>query len=143
MLGWLLITVAGVSVTSTVNDRLTVDFSLPGQPGTETASKIIEAYGNGGNTVPLLVTITMSDGQTVTGSEGPIGDTFASLSEAEVPLRVIDEANTGDDAFRTEDDRTAYAMVFYPFPQNLASVLPTDVVQGALEAVRPTAPRWA
>ena len=64
MLGWLLITVAGVSVTGTVNDRLTVDFSLPGQPGTETAAQIVEAYGNGGNTVPLLVTVTMPDGQT-------------------------------------------------------------------------------
>ena len=36
-----------------------------------------------------------------------------------VPLRVVDEANTGDKAFRTSDDRTAYAMVFYPFPQSL------------------------
>ena len=87
MLAWLLITVAGASVTSTVNDRLTVDFSLPGQPGTETAAKIIEAYGNGGNTVPLLVTITMPDGQTVTGSEQPIADAFASVAQADVPLR--------------------------------------------------------
>lgn len=137
MLGWLLVTIAGASVTSTVNDRLTVDFSLPGQPGTDTAEKIIGAYGNGGNTVPLLVTITMPDGQTVTGSEGPIGEAFASVSEADVPLRVIDEANTGDDAFRTDDDRTAYAMVFYPFPDNIASVLPTDLVQESVQARAP------
>ena len=137
MLGWLLVTLAGMSVTSTVNDRLTVDFSLPGQPGTETAAKIIDAYGNGGNTVPLLVTVTMPDGQTVTGSEKQIGAAFASVTQADVPLRVLDEANTGDAAFRTDDDRTAYAMVFYPFPDNFASVLPTDVVRRAVSAQAP------
>ncbi len=137
MLGWLLVTLAGMSVTSTVNDRLTVDFSLPGQPGTETAAKIIDAYGNGGNTVPLLVTVTMPDGQTVTGSEKQIGAAFASVTQVDVPLRVLDEANTGDAAFRTDDDRTAYAMVFYPFPDNFASVLPTDVVRRAVSAQAP------
>lgn len=137
MIGWLLVTVAGAAVTSTVNDRLTVDFSLPGQPGTETAAKIVEAYGNGGNTVPLLVTITMPDGQTVTGSETQIGEAFASVAGGEVPLRVLDEANTGDDAFRTDDDRTAYAMVFYPFPQSLGSVLPTDLVESSVSGRAP------
>ena len=119
MLGWLLITVAGVSVTSTVNDRLTVDFSLPGQPGTDTADADHQAYGNGGNTVPLLVTITMPDGQTVTGSEAPIADAFATVSEADVPLRVIDEANTGDDAFRTDDDAHGVRDGLLPVPGQL------------------------
>ncbi len=62
MVGWLLVAVAGMVATSTVNDRLTVDFSLPGQPGTETAAQITEAYGNGGSTVPLLVTVTHARG---------------------------------------------------------------------------------
>lgn len=137
VLGWLLITVVGASITSTVNNRLTVDFSLPGQPGTEAAAQITEAFGNGGNTVPLLVTVTMPEGQTVTGNEQQIGDAFATVTRAEVPLRVLDEANTGDDAFRTEDDRTAYAMVFYPFPDSFSSVLPVDVVRGAVSAQAP------
>ncbi|MBB6628219.1 MMPL family transporter [Nocardioides sp. KIGAM211] len=137
MLCWLLITVAGMAVTSTVNNRLTVDFSLPGQPGTETAAQIIKAYGNGGNTVPLVVTVTMPDGQKVTGSEQQIGDAFASVTQADVPLRVLDEANTGDAAFRTEDGATAYALVFYPFPDSFATVLPTEVVRKAVAAQVP------
>ncbi len=137
MIGWLLITFAGVSVTSTVNDRLTVDFSLPGQPGTDTAAKIIEAYGNGGNTVPLVVTITMPDGRSVTGAERQIGDAFAAVTSIDVPLRVLDEATTGDAAFRTDDDRTAYAMVFYPFPADFSTVLPTDAVHEAVSAQVP------
>ena len=137
VLGWLLVTIAGVSVTSTVNNRLTVDFSLPGQPGTEAAAKIIKAYGNGGKTQPLLVAVTMPDGKKVAGSEKQIGDAFASVTKSKVPLRVLDEANTGDDAFRTKDGSTAYAMVFYPFPASFATVLPTDAVKKAVSAAAP------
>ena len=69
MVIWALVAIAGISVTSTVNDRLTVDFSLPGQPGDEAANKIIEAFHNGGNTSPLIATITLPAGQTITGNE--------------------------------------------------------------------------
>jgi len=137
MLLWLVIAVAGISVTSTVNNRLTVDFSLPGQPGDEAANKIIEAFHNGGNTSPLLVTVTMPEGETVSGNEAEVAKAFASVTSADVPLRVVDEANTGDKAFRTSDDRTAYAMVFYPFPQSFADVLPTKVVESSVRAAAP------
>ena len=59
---------------SQTSDRLTIDFSLPGQPGTETANKIVKAFGNGGNTSPLLATVTLPQGQTVTGNEAAVAD---------------------------------------------------------------------
>lgn len=37
--------VAGVGASSAVPDRLSYDFSLPGQEGYETSVKLIEAYG--------------------------------------------------------------------------------------------------
>jgi len=52
-------------------------------------------------------------------------------------VRVIDEANTGDKAFRTEDDRTAYAMVFHAFPQSLSEQLPTEPIRKALVGTVP------
>jgi putative drug exporter of the RND superfamily len=134
---WALVTVAGIAVTGTVNDRTTVNFSLPGQPGDTAANKIIAEFHNGGNTSPLLATITMPQGQTVTGHETEVAKAFAALGSAEVPLRVVDEANTGDQAFRTSDDRTAYAMVFYPFPQSLAAQVPTKLVQSTVGAAAP------
>src|SRR4249919_3724175 len=137
VVAWALIAVAGAMVASTVSDRLTVDFSLPGQPGDTAANKIIEAFHNGGNTSPLLVTVTMPKGQTITGHEDEVAQAFASVGSADVPLRVVDEGNTGDKAFRTSDDRTAYAMVFYPFPQSLGAVLPTKDVQAAVESAAP------
>ena len=95
---------------------MTIDFGLPGQPGTDTANAIIETVGNGGNTSPLLVTVTLPEGQTVSGNEQQVAKAFAAI-EADVPrLRVLDEGDDRRRAFRTEDDRTAYAMVFYAVP---------------------------
>ncbi len=139
VIAWALILVAGGAVSATVSDRMTVNFSLPGQPGDEAANKIIAAYHNGGNTAPLIATVTLPEGQTVSGNEDAVAKAFASVATAvpDHPLRVVDEANTGDKAFRTSDDRTAYAMVFYPFPQSFADELPTKPVEKVVRAAVP------
>jgi putative drug exporter of the RND superfamily len=137
MVVWLLVAVAGVSVTGTVNNRLTVDFSLPGQPGDAAANKIIDQFHNGGNTSPMIATVTMPAGQTLTGHEAEVAKAFAALGSTEIPLRVVDEANTGDQAFRTTDDRTAYAMVFYPFPRSATDTLPIDLVRSTVRTAAP------
>jgi RND superfamily putative drug exporter len=138
VVAWVVIAVAGGAVASTVTNRMTVNFSLPGQPGDTAANKIIAAFHNGGNTSPILATITLPQGQTITGHEAEVAKAFASVGSADVPLRVVDEANTGDRAFRTSDDRTAYAMVFYPFPQSFTDVVPTKVVKDAVQGAAPS-----
>jgi RND superfamily putative drug exporter len=137
MVFWLVVMVAGGVASSRTSERLTIDFSLPGQPGTEAAALIVEAVGNGGNTTPVLATVTMPEGQTITGHEDEVARAFEAVSAGVPNLRVIDEANTGDPAFRTDDDRTAYAMVFYPFPQTLTQELPTEPIRTAIEAASP------
>jgi RND superfamily putative drug exporter len=137
MVFWLLIMVAGGVAAGKTSDRLTIDFSLPGQPGTEASNLIVHAVGNGGNTVPMLATITLPEGQTITGHEDEIAQAFDAVATGVPGVRVIDEANTGDQAFRTDDDRTAYAMVFYPFPKSLTEQLPTEPIRTALEAAVP------
>jgi RND superfamily putative drug exporter len=137
MVFWVVMMVAGGVTSGTTTDRLTIDFSLPGQPGTEAADKIIAAVHNGGNTTPMLATVTMPAGQTVTGNEDAIAKTFEAVGAGVPHVRVIDEANTGDKAFRTDDDRTAYAMVFYPFPQSQTAKPPTDPIRTAAEAAKP------
>ena len=137
---WAVIFVAGVAVTQTVSDRMTIDFGLPGQPGTDTANAIIKTVGNGGNTSPLLVTVTLPDGSTVDDSAQQVGAAFAAIEKDDPRLRVLDEANSGDNVFRTKDDRTAYALVFYPFPP-AAGGRPADRdrAQVACRRRRPTA----
>jgi len=138
MVFWLVVMVAGGATSGTTSDRMTIDFSLPGQPGTEASDLIVEAVGNGGNTTPMLATVTMPQGQTISGNEEVVAAAFDAVAAGVPGVRVLDEANTGDQAFRTDDDRTAYAMVFYPFPRSLAQELPTEPIRTAMEGAIPT-----
>jgi RND superfamily putative drug exporter len=137
MVFWVVVMVAGGMVAGKTSERLTVDFSLPGQPGTEAAHKIIRAVHNGGNTTPMLATVTMPAGQTISGNEAAVAATFDAVGAGVPNVRVVDEANTGDKAFRTDDDRTAYAMVFYPFPASQTAKPPTEPIRKAAEAAKP------
>jgi len=135
MLFWLAIIVVGAGVSKTVNDRLTVDFSLPGQPGTEAASKIKALVGNGGDTNPYVVTVTMPAGKTISGNESAVAGVFDGVAQKVPGLRVVDEANTGDKAaFRTKDDRTSYALVFYRFNPSPTAKLLTDPIRAAADS---------
>ncbi|RVU22933.1 MMPL family transporter [Streptomyces antnestii] len=134
---WGLVLVAGVLLAGRTAGRLTTDFSLPGQPGTVTAHKIERTFGSGGDTSPYLVTVTMPAGQTVTGHEADVGRVFTAVGGAVPGLRVIDEANTGDKAFRTKDDRTAYALVFYRFNPSPRQRLLTEPVHAAAQHAMP------
>src|SRR3954464_4000137 len=137
LVGWLVVVIAGVMLVNTTNNRLVIDFSLPGQPGTETANQIDREFQAGGKTAPYVITVTLPDGQHVTGNEDAVAKAFAAV-QADVPgTRLVDEANTGDKAFRTSDDRTAYAMVFYPFPQSFAEQLPTKPIEQGVQSARP------
>jgi RND superfamily putative drug exporter len=134
---WGVVLVAGIALASKTTSRLTVDFSLPGQPGTETAHKIKQTFGSGGDTSPYIATVTMPAGQTITGHESDVSKSFAAVATAVPNVRVIDEANTGDKAFRTKDDRTAYAYVFYRFNPSPTAKLQTTAIRGALEKAMP------
>ena len=134
---WGIVLVAGVLLTQRTNDRLVVDFSLPGQPGTETANQIDQEFHAGGKTAPFVVTITVPAGQTVTQQAGAVGQAFAKVAQEVPQTRVVDEANTGDSVFRTKDDRTAYALVFYRFLHDPTAKLPTDAIRASLRQAAP------
>jgi len=134
---WIVVIALGVVLSKKVQDRLTVDFSLPGQQGTEIAHKIKNEFGNGGDTSPYLVTVTLPAGQTVSGNTNAVANTFAAIPTAIPGLRVVDEANTGDKVFRTSDDRTAFAMVFYKFNNSPNAKLLTNPIRNAATAARP------
>jgi RND superfamily putative drug exporter len=138
-----------------VSGRLKIDFSLPGEPGTKAADAIIANFGNGGNTSPALVTITVPKGGSVDDptTSSKIHSAFTGLATLEkksgsttttIHTRVVDQLSTksaqyptGDPAFSTKDGRTAYAYVFYPFPKSQGDLVPTDALQAALDATKP------
>ncbi|HUR14339.1 MAG TPA: MMPL family transporter [Mycobacteriales bacterium] len=140
--GWLALFIAGIVCAGQVNKRLTLDFSLPGEPGTTTAAFIEKEFGNGGFTQPYLVSVTAPAGQKVTGHEAQVASTFAAVRTSAKDLRVLDEststAGTDKNFFRSKDDRTAFAYVSYAFIHNGAFLLPTAGIEKAAEGAAPT-----
>jgi RND superfamily putative drug exporter len=137
VLFWLVVVVAGATAAGQVSKRLTIEYSLPGQPGTQTAHQITQTFGNGGYTAPYLVSVTYPEGQTVAGHEAEVAAAFQAVARQEPHVRVLDEANTGDTAFRTKDGRASYAMVFYHLGSSATAKLPTEPIRAALEAAKP------
>jgi putative drug exporter of the RND superfamily len=138
ILFWLAVLIGGAIASGPASERLTIEYSLPGEPGAKTAEQIAETFGNGGFTAPYLISVTYPEGQTVAGNKDAVAAAFDAV-EAKVPaVRVLDEGNTGDAAFRTDNGRTSYAMIFYPLASSAADwVLPTEDIRTALEEAKP------
>ena len=137
LLFWGVVLVAGIALAGKTTSRLTVDFSLPGQPGTVTAQQIKADLGNGGDTDPYLVSVTLPAGQSVTGNAATVAKVFSAVEQNVPNVRVLDEANTGDKAFRTSDGQTAYALLFYRFNPSPTAKLQTDAIRAAAIAAAP------
>jgi RND superfamily putative drug exporter len=135
---WIVMMGSGIAVSQTVTDRLTIDFSLPGEPGTKAADLIVKEFHNGGNTSPALISITVKKGATVEDSAADIHQAFDQVTKDVPNTRMVDQVNSGGDkAFVTKDHRTAYAYVFYPFPKSQTDLAPTKKFQKSLNAHKP------
>lgn len=138
MVGWLVVFLAGAVSASQISKRLELDFSLPGQPGYETAQKIIDTYGNGGIVPPAIAVITVPPGHTVRGERAQIAVALRRMQASIPVVRVVDFANTGDPRLTTRDDRSTYAFLFTPLENTLG--LP-KIPQAAQRALNLTLPR--
>ena len=114
MVAWLVLFVAGGLSTGHVQKRLGFQFSLPGQPGYETAARVLHTFGNGGNSSPELLVVTTPAGQSVRSDQAAIDAAFAGVARHQPRLRVIDQAVTGSPSFVTNDGRSTYAFLFAP-----------------------------
>ncbi|MBT0767681.1 MMPL family transporter [Kineosporia sp. J2-2] len=136
---WLAALVAGVGAASAVPDRLSYDFSLPGQEGYETAVDLGEAYGITGemSRVPVY---TAPAGETIAEHR----DEAARIDQALAALpgaQVLGYAQTGDERFLTDDGRSTFSLLFTPSPEGwadpvadqLASTLATAAQQTGLD----------
>jgi RND superfamily putative drug exporter len=115
MVFWLLMFVVGIGASGQVTDRLTVDFSLPGQPGYETETKLLDTFGNGGSNPPTIAVVTVPEGTTVQAEMAKITPVFDAIEKALPGTRMVDYEQTKNDVFLTDDGRTTFAMV-YPKP---------------------------
>jgi len=138
MLFWAVMFVVGAFSAGKATERLTVDFSLPGQPGYETSVKIVDQYGNGGSFQPYLPVVTVPEGTTAVEEMDTITGVFDEISATVPDLRLADYAQTNDDVFLTEDGRTTYAMIFAPPPLDFTSPFPNEAIEPILEKAADT-----
>ena len=108
---WLIIMAAGGVTAGTTIDRLTVDFSLPGQQGYETEKQLLETYGNGPDEGTSIVAVTVPTSTTVAAETAKVDSVFLALQREFPQYRVAWQGNTGSDRFVTDDGRTAYGVV--------------------------------
>jgi RND superfamily putative drug exporter len=140
IISWVVIFVLGGIASGTVSKRLKVDFSLPGEPGTTTAKQIEAQFGNGGFTQPLLLTVTVPEGQRVKDHEADVQKAFEAAAASGPGLRLVDRsratAGTSDGVFYA-GDRTEYALLAYPFVHQGTFVNPVPPIREALVKALP------
>ncbi|MFL6098833.1 MAG: MMPL family transporter [Actinomycetales bacterium] len=118
--GWLVLFVAGIFAAGAVPGRLSVDFSLPGQPGDTAEKHLMEAYGTSSFDTFVAV-VTVPRGQTVDANKDAVEAVFKQASGVFPKVRLVDQASTGDAAFVTKDGRTAFALMQEPQPTSFAA----------------------
>jgi RND superfamily putative drug exporter len=132
LIGWVIAFVIGGAVSQKTTDRLTFDFSLPGQPGHETSVQINKIYGNGGENQPSLLVLNSPNPI----PQGQADAAFAAVQRAVPQARVVGAAQTGDPTFLRDGGRTQYALAFWPTPNGF-SVPILDQLRGSLQASAP------
>jgi putative drug exporter of the RND superfamily len=137
VLVWLLLLPAGIYGASHVSSRLSLDFSLPGQPGYETAQKITHLYGNGGSTDPAIVLVTVPPGQTVSGDAPALARAVSHARTAVPNARIVDYTATRDPRFITDGGRSTYALVFTPQQKSFGTPTIPPRVERALAGALP------
>ena len=118
VIGWLVLTVAGIMAAGPASRALDQKFSVPDKEGWETNVAIADKYnGTGGDTAPLVPVTTLPQGETVNspGVTSDLEQIDAKLHEALPGARIASYSSTGNDAFVSDDGRTTFALV-YPTP---------------------------
>ena len=134
---WVILLPAGVYGASHVAKRLSLDFSLPGQPGYETAKQIKHLYGNGGDTDPAVLLVSLPSGQTVRNDASALTSAF-DRARAEVPgVRIVDYGAAHDPRFITDGGRSTFALLFTPTPKTFGAPKAPPKVERALAAALP------
>ncbi|SBW19877.1 MmpL domain-containing protein [Candidatus Protofrankia californiensis] len=132
---WIVAFLAGGATAGTTAGRLTFDFSLPGQPGYETAKKVLETYHTESQGAPIILVLSTKPGEKVTDQQAT--DSFAAVERDVHGVRVVGRAETGDDIFVTGDGRAQFAYAFYP-PQTSFTSETIDDLKKSLAQHTPT-----
>lgn len=139
MVVWLMVTVVGGLLAPRTIDRLSYDFSFPGQPAYEANTQIQARFGNGGSVDPLVVVVTLPAGRTVDDPavRAELAAAYGRLDRPGWRVASILESGDGGAALVSADRHTVYALVYPPItpgPDPYAAAVPQ--IDGALAGTR-------
>ncbi len=116
VIGWIVLTIAGIAASGPASGRLTNDSSVPDTEGWETTVAIAERYDGSpdGSSSPLLPVVTLPTGKTVDspGVKTELAAVDARLRAALPHSRIASFASTGSRTFVSEDGRTVFALAY-------------------------------
>jgi putative drug exporter of the RND superfamily len=138
MVGWLVVFLAGGAAAGSLSKRLSIDFSMPGQPGYETAKKFTSIYGaNSGFMAPTIAVVTVPAGASGAAQSDGVQKAFSTAAQQVQGARLVDYGNTHDAGLISKDGRTAIALVFTPLPKTFGTDQITTPLHDALKAAAP------
>src|SRR5689334_5189486 len=113
---WAVLTVAGVAAMGPADRSFEQQFNLPGKEAFVANSRIVQAYGNGGDAAPLVPVVSLPAGTKVDspGVTSGLARALARIREAVPHSRVASYASTHDRGFVSADGRTTFALVYIP-----------------------------
>jgi RND superfamily putative drug exporter len=119
---WLIVFLAGGVAASQVSKRLSYNFAIPGQPAYVTSKVILRHFGNGGQTAPAIVVVSVPGRESISATHPPAAITraFADVRRALPDLRVVGLGVSEDPAFVTDGGHSTYAYLFTPPPTGLS-----------------------
>ncbi|MDQ3656458.1 MAG: MMPL family transporter [Chloroflexota bacterium] len=112
---WLIVTITSVATLPWVFDNLSESFDMPGSESADMAAETAATYGNDGSFAPLVMVVTLPEGQSVE-SAGVREEWLALEAQviaAEPSARTVSWATTGDPAFVSDDGRTTFGLVYF------------------------------
>jgi putative drug exporter of the RND superfamily len=118
VIGWLVLTVAGIMAAGPASRALDQKFSVPKKEGWETNEAIARHYqGTGGDTAPLVTVVTIPSGESINSPQvkSDLTGLDSRLGKALPNSRIASYASTGDRTFVSDDGHTTFALV-YPQP---------------------------
>ncbi|MEO6500714.1 MAG: MMPL family transporter [Jatrophihabitantaceae bacterium] len=134
---WLTLFIGGMVSVSPLDDRWSLDFSLPGQPGDNAEQQLIDTYGVS-TFDSYIAVVTVPQGETVEQNSAAVAGVISAgvAAVSDVKLRVVDFASTKDPGFVTDDGRTTYALIQAPVPVTFGPYIETRLDPALTEAAR-------
>jgi RND superfamily putative drug exporter len=112
---WLVVAMVGITLVGSITGRLTSSTTFPGLPSYQAGLAIVHTYGNGGNSSPTVVVVTLPGTQRVDTPAGAneVAATFATLG-ADHSLRVLSYPAVNDSRLVAPNGHAALGLVFGP-----------------------------